>query len=192
MTAHHRRAEAIQRGARMLRTALGPAIARLLEDPAIVEVMLNPDGRICNALDRRSGSMCSSTFFAITPFLAATGVRADSSVPQNHRLVIQHVSGSIAVSSNPGSILVVLSQFVAGITPSSTFIVTSLFPFDSVSRVGVFLFDQPVLLYFDAGQTPAVQVSVGLSSSVINYNVDITLTGYLLDCTAAPCQPIAH
>ncbi len=30
----------------MLRTALGPAIARHLEDPSIVEVMLNPDGRL--------------------------------------------------------------------------------------------------------------------------------------------------
>ena len=30
----------------MLRTALGSAIARYLEDPAIVEVMLNPDGRL--------------------------------------------------------------------------------------------------------------------------------------------------
>ncbi|MGH6972799.1 MAG: P-type conjugative transfer ATPase TrbB [Caulobacteraceae bacterium] len=30
----------------MLRTALGPAIAQWLEDPAIVEVMLNPDGRL--------------------------------------------------------------------------------------------------------------------------------------------------
>jgi type IV secretion system protein VirB11 len=30
----------------MLRTALGAAIARFLEDPAVVEVMLNPDGRI--------------------------------------------------------------------------------------------------------------------------------------------------
>lgn len=30
----------------MLRTALGPAIARYLEDPAVVEVMLNPDGRL--------------------------------------------------------------------------------------------------------------------------------------------------
>ena len=46
MLATHHRQEAIQRGARMLRTALGPAIARLLEDPAVVEVMLNPDGRI--------------------------------------------------------------------------------------------------------------------------------------------------
>lgn len=34
------------RGARMLRTALGPAIAAFLEDPGIVEVMLNPDGRL--------------------------------------------------------------------------------------------------------------------------------------------------
>ena len=46
MTETHQRFEAIQRGARMLRTALGPSIARLLEDPAVVEVMLNPDGRL--------------------------------------------------------------------------------------------------------------------------------------------------
>lgn len=46
MLATHHRREAIQRGARMLRTALGPAIARYLEDPAVVEVMLNPDGRL--------------------------------------------------------------------------------------------------------------------------------------------------
>jgi len=46
MTSQYHRPEAIQRGARMLRTALGPAIARFLEDPAVVEVMLNPDGRI--------------------------------------------------------------------------------------------------------------------------------------------------
>ena len=46
MASTHQRQEAIQRGARMLRTALGPAIARFLEEPAVVEVMLNPDGRI--------------------------------------------------------------------------------------------------------------------------------------------------
>jgi type IV secretion system protein TrbB len=43
---HPIRSEASARGARMLRTALGPAIAGWLEDPAIVEVMLNPDGRL--------------------------------------------------------------------------------------------------------------------------------------------------
>lgn len=30
----------------MLRTALGPAIAAWLDDPAVIEVMLNPDGRL--------------------------------------------------------------------------------------------------------------------------------------------------
>ena len=46
MAVSHQQSEAILRGARMLRTALGPAIAGFLEDPAIVEVMLNPDGRL--------------------------------------------------------------------------------------------------------------------------------------------------
>lgn len=46
MTVHPMRSEASARGARMLRTALGPAIAGWLEDPAVVEVMLNPDGRL--------------------------------------------------------------------------------------------------------------------------------------------------
>ena len=49
------KSEAIIRGARMLRTALGPAIAGFLEDPSIVEVMLNPDGRLW--IDRLSGGL---------------------------------------------------------------------------------------------------------------------------------------
>lgn len=40
------RSEAATRGARMLRTALGPEIGAWLEDPAVIEVMLNPDGRL--------------------------------------------------------------------------------------------------------------------------------------------------
>ena len=39
----------------MLRTALGPAIAVFLEDATIVEVMLNPDGRLW--IDRLSGGL---------------------------------------------------------------------------------------------------------------------------------------
>jgi len=46
MAASHHTSEGIARGARMLRTALGPAIARFLEDPGVVEVTLNPDGRL--------------------------------------------------------------------------------------------------------------------------------------------------
>ena len=46
MTVHPIRSEAKSRGARMLRTALGPSIASWLDDPAVIEVMLNPDGRL--------------------------------------------------------------------------------------------------------------------------------------------------
>jgi len=38
--------EAASRGIGMLRTAMGHAIEAWLEDPAIVEIMLNPDGRL--------------------------------------------------------------------------------------------------------------------------------------------------
>jgi type IV secretion system protein TrbB len=46
MAVSHQQSEAILRGARMLRTALGSDIAGFLEDPSVVEVMLNPDGRL--------------------------------------------------------------------------------------------------------------------------------------------------
>ncbi len=40
------RSEASLRGAKMLRTALGTSIAAWLDDPQVIEVMLNPDGRL--------------------------------------------------------------------------------------------------------------------------------------------------
>ena len=46
MTVQPIRSEANTRGARMLRTALGPSIAAWLDDAAVIEVMLNPDGRL--------------------------------------------------------------------------------------------------------------------------------------------------
>ncbi|WP_294138502.1 P-type conjugative transfer ATPase TrbB [Sphingomonas sp.] len=46
MTIHPIRSEAKTRGARMLRTALGPSIAAWLDDLQVIEVMLNPDGRL--------------------------------------------------------------------------------------------------------------------------------------------------
>jgi type IV secretion system protein VirB11 len=46
MTVYSFQAEVVSRGARMLRTALGPAIVAWLDDPSVVEVMLNPDGQL--------------------------------------------------------------------------------------------------------------------------------------------------
>jgi P-type conjugative transfer ATPase TrbB len=51
----HSRSETLIRSARMLRTALGPAIAAWLDQADIVEVMLNPDGRLW--IDRLGGGL---------------------------------------------------------------------------------------------------------------------------------------
>lgn len=55
MAAHTQHAEAISRGARMLRTALGAQIAAWLDDDSVVEIMLNPDGRLW--LDRLTSGL---------------------------------------------------------------------------------------------------------------------------------------
>ncbi len=86
MTTSHQKPEAIQRGARMLRTALGPAIARFLEDPAVVEVMLNPDGRIW--IDRLSEGL-ADTGEMLSP---ADGERIV-------RLVAHHVGAEVRARS---------------------------------------------------------------------------------------------
>ncbi|MGA0565337.1 P-type conjugative transfer ATPase TrbB [Ancylobacter sp. VNQ12] len=78
--AHHH--QGFARGARMLRTALGPAIARHLEDSAVVEVMLNPDGRLW--IDRLSEGL-SDTGERLLP---ADGERIV-------RLVAHHVGAEV-------------------------------------------------------------------------------------------------
>jgi type IV secretion system protein TrbB len=81
-----RKREATSRGARMLRTALGPAIANWLEDPAIVEVMLNPDGRLW--VDR------------LTEGLIDTGERLSAADGERIvRLVAHHVGAEVHPAS---------------------------------------------------------------------------------------------
>lgn len=70
----------------MLRTALGPAVASFLEDPSIVEVMLNPDGRLW--IDRLSSGLEDSG----CKMSAADGERIV-------RLVAHHVGAEV----HPGS-----------------------------------------------------------------------------------------
>ena len=44
---------ALERRVRMLRTAMGPDIAKALNDPDVVEVMLNPDGSLSASVNVR-------------------------------------------------------------------------------------------------------------------------------------------
>src|SRR6516162_2714266 len=86
MVHHSTQSEAISRSARMLRTAFGLAIARFLEDPAIIEVMLNPDGRLW--IDRLSGGLSETT----ERLSASDGERIV-------RLVAHHVGAEVHASS---------------------------------------------------------------------------------------------
>jgi type IV secretion system protein TrbB len=79
---HSFQSEAVARGARMLRSALGPAIAGFLEDAGVVEVMLNPDGRLW--IDRLAGG------------LADTGERLPAADGERIvRLVAHHVGAEV-------------------------------------------------------------------------------------------------
>ena len=80
------RSERASRGARMLRTALGSAIADWLDDPVVIEVMLNPDGRLW--IDRLSDGI-SNTGLAMS---AADGERII-------RLVAHHVGTEVHSSA---------------------------------------------------------------------------------------------
>ena len=86
MTVQPTQSEARSRGARMLRTALGSSIAAWLDDPAVIEVMLNPDGRLW--LDRL-GEGISDTGLSLT---AADGERIV-------RLVAHHVGVEVHARS---------------------------------------------------------------------------------------------
>jgi type IV secretion system protein VirB11 len=72
----------LARGARMLKTALGPDVAGWLEDSSVVEVMLNPDGRLW--VDRLSTG------------LADTGERLSPADGERIvRLVAHHVGAEV-------------------------------------------------------------------------------------------------
>jgi type IV secretion system protein VirB11 len=70
----------------MLRTALGPAIATWLEDPGVVEVMLNPNGRLW--VDR------------LTEGLIDTGERLS---PADGERIVRLVAHHVGAEVHPGS-----------------------------------------------------------------------------------------
>ena len=78
--------ETFARSSRMLRTALGPMIGRWLDDPGVVEIMLNPDGRLW--LDRLSSGL-EDTGQGLSP---ADGERIV-------RLVAHHVGAEVHAAS---------------------------------------------------------------------------------------------
>ena len=87
MAVSSEKSEAILRGARMLQTALGPAIAGFLGDASVVEVMLNPDGRLW--VDRLSEG------------LSDTGERLSAADGERIVRLVAHHVGAEVNAGNP-------------------------------------------------------------------------------------------
>jgi hypothetical protein len=105
-----------------------------------------------------------------------------AAVPAGSRLVVQHISAGLFFSGSPtfvqvgisGSANSGFSGFLAPIAGIRSF------------------FDQSVLQYFEAGSQPSVFIESDKVFNLISNAQPVTLTGYLLKCSAAtPCAPIA-
>lgn len=146
MTTNHHRQEAIQRGARMLRTALGPAIARLLENPAVVEVMLNPDGRLW--VDRLSEG------------LSDTGERLSAADGERIvRLVAHHVGAEVHARS----------PRVSAELPESGERFEGLLP--PVVAAPAFAIRKPAVAVFTLDDYVAAGIMTSLQAEVLRLNV---------------------
>jgi len=142
--------------------AASPALTSSVDDPGRVAYQsFNDQPSSC------SGNLCQFVF---------------PNVPDGHHLVIQHISGNFGFTGDP--LLVMVDVFGGGAFSSF------LAPVAHAGPAFFSAFDQPALLYFDAGVTASMQVFVG-SSSFLGVPL-VELSGYLLDCTVSPCAPIAH
>jgi len=118
-----------------------------------------------------------SSFQSVSP---SETVIAFPAVPAGHRLVIQHVGANLDFQSWVNNQVEVYVNAGAGFS--------SFLPQFSTSLVR---FDQPVQLYVNAGAAPQVIVLADSGFTRVSFG-EITLIGYLLDCTAAPCAQIAQ
>jgi P-type conjugative transfer ATPase TrbB len=152
--------EAISRGARMLRTALGPAITAWLEDPAVVEVMLNPDGRLW--VDR------------LTEGLADTGERLSAADGERIvRLVAHHVGAEVhPASPRVSAELPDTGERFEGLIPpvvaSPAFAIrkpaVAIFTLRDYAAAGIMTVEQAELLRYAIAQRRNVLVAGGTST----------------------------
>jgi len=167
---HSFQSEVISRGARMLRTAFGPAIAGFLEDPDIIEVMLNPDGRLW--IDR------------LLSGLADTGERL--SAPDGERivrLVAHHVGAEVhAGAPRVSAELPETGERFEGLLPpvvaAPAFAIrkpaVAVFTLDDYVTAGIMTRDQADALRASVGTRKNILVAGGTSSG------KTTLTNALL------------
>jgi hypothetical protein len=155
--------------------ALGSTLVTVVNpstNPALTS-SINDPGRVpYQAFVDKTGA-CSGSF-CIFDFPA---------VDAGHRVVIQHISGIVQFNTTPSDVTVFGSA-------GTSLAAHSIF-FGPING-GSSAFDQPTLFFIDAGQGPQVEVLVGGASFIGgDATQHVSMTGYELDCTAAPCAPIA-
>ena len=145
-------------------TTANPVITSRMDDP----------GRIPYQSYVIGNCLPSSCVFSLLP------------VPAGHRLVIQHVSIN-GTASGPGVVRARLESLISNVPSGfSEFFVPTALTFDVYS----FAQDEPVLLFVDPGMVPTLSFAFFGGSATISIP-GATLSGYMLDCAAAPCSPIA-
>lgn len=158
---------------KVVNTTAAPAIASLMDDPgrsAFQSIVFN---NTCVGLN-----VCNFLNIA--------------SVPAGHRLVVTQVDATYFIG--PPAADTALSVVLAGGPAGSGFIHSWNVP---IPPNQVPTLSQKVTAYVDSGQTFTVNALVGSGplqngSPTFSNSAIVTVTGYMLDCTAAPCAPIAH
>ena len=170
MAVSFQQSEAVSRGSRMLRSALGPAIAGYLDDAQVVEVMLNPDGRLW--IDRLSEGLCATD----ERLSAADGERII-------RLVAHHVgaevhSGAPRVSAELPETGERFEGLLPPVVAAPTFAIrkpaVAVFTLDDYVAVGIMSAAQAALLRDAVAERRNILVAGGTSTG------KTTLTNALL------------
>ena len=149
----------------VLNTTANPAIASSMDNPGRIPYM-----------SRQSLFLSSPATSASFNF---------PTVPANHRLVITQLSHNLTVNTSSATTLSVTLLNPSNLTSGEAW-------FYAPSTNSVSLFTTPVTWYFDAGQTPQVTGIPASSGVQLTGGQAVTLFGYMLDCSAAPCAALAQ
>jgi type IV secretion system protein VirB11 len=144
----------------MLRTALGPTIASYLEDPAIAEVMLNPDGRLW--IDRLAGGL-ENTGFHVAPADAERIVRLVA-----HHVGVEVHAGSPRVSAELPESGERFEGLVPPVAAAPCFAIrrpaVAVFTLDDYVAAGIMTDTQAALLKSAVGDRKNILVAGGTST----------------------------
>jgi hypothetical protein len=146
-------------------------------NPATAPVLflnVNDPGRI--PFQRTVSVLCASG-------LTCLG-NAGAPVPNGHRLVVQHASLSVGTSTSATKVFFTLAKAFSGSLTQ--------FPLAVSPGIGegVAAIDQPILVYYDQGEQPTF-VLFADGAGLFSFST-INLSGYMLDCSIAPCAAIAQ